>query len=58
MRSIQKGGNMFIGKITYREYGKIQKIEVKQDNVFKLLEIISHFDGLDIIEVLINKEVI
>lgn len=49
---------MFIGRISFREVGKVQKIEVKQENVFKLFELISKLDDLDIIEVHIIKEVI
>jgi hypothetical protein len=49
---------MYKGIITYREAGKIQKLEVKQDNVFKLLEIMARFDDLLIIEIHIYREMI
>jgi hypothetical protein len=49
---------MYKGVITYRESGKIQKLEVKQDNVFKLLEIMVRFDDLSVIEIHIIKEVV
>jgi hypothetical protein len=49
---------MYKGTITYREAGKIQKLEVKQDNVFKLLEIMARFDDLDVVEIHIIKEVV
>ena len=48
---------MFKGVITYREVGKIQKLEVKQDSVFKLLEIMARFDDLDVVEIHIIKEI-
>jgi hypothetical protein len=48
----------FIGRITYKESDKPQKLEVKLNNVFKLLEMISKFDDLDILEVLVYKEAI
>jgi hypothetical protein len=54
----ENGGSMFKGTITYREAGTVQKLEVKQDNVFKLLEVMSRFDDLSVIEVHIIKEVV
>lgn len=47
---------MYKGIITYREVNKIQKLEVNQDNVFKLLEIMAMFDDLDVVEVHITKD--
>jgi len=49
---------MFIGKITYRESFESvpQKLEVKHSNARKLMEIISRFDDLDILEVHIYRE--
>ena len=48
---------MFIAKISFRENQKIQKLEVKQEDVFRLLEIISRFNDLDITEILIIKDI-
>jgi len=49
---------MFIGKATYRENKRIEKIEVKLDNVHKLLELLSTFSDLDLIEIHVVKEVV
>ncbi|MCK9370578.1 hypothetical protein M0R04_11770 [Candidatus Dojkabacteria bacterium] len=49
---------MFIGKATFKENSRVEKIEVKLDNIHKLLELISTFSDLDLIEVHIYKEVI
>lgn len=49
---------MFKCIVTYLELNKIQKLEVKQENVFKLLEIVARFDDLDVKEIHIIKEVV
>ena len=48
---------MFIAKIIYQEYNHALKLELRHDNVTRLLEIISKLDTLEIFEVHINKEV-
>lgn len=58
MRSIKKGGNMFIGVITYTEGSRIEKLEVKHSDIFKLLEIVANFNDLKILEIHIINEVI
>ena len=47
----------YIGKITYKEYGAIHKLEVKGDDIFELSDIIAKLDDLEITEVHIAKEV-
>jgi hypothetical protein len=47
---------MYLAKICYREVGKLQKIEVNHEDIFRLLEIISKFDDLYILEVHITKD--
>jgi hypothetical protein len=49
---------MYKGTCTYREADKIQKLEVRQDSVFKLLEIMARFDDLSITEIHIIREVV
>jgi hypothetical protein len=49
---------MFQAKITYREAGKMQKLEVRLDNAHKLLELVSKFEDLDLVEVHLFKEVV
>lgn len=49
---------MYIGKVTYREYKKLEKLELKHENVYTMLEIIASFNDLDMIEVHIHKEVV
>ena len=49
---------MFQAKIVYKESGKVQRLEVRLDNSHKLLELISKFKDLDLIEVHLFKEVI
>jgi hypothetical protein len=49
---------MFICKISYKESGKVQKVETTDEDVFNLLKVISKFNDLDITEIHITKDVI
>lgn len=49
---------MFKGKITYKEAGKVEKLELHHTNIFTMLEMMSKFDDLDVLEVLITREVV
>jgi hypothetical protein len=52
-----KGGTrMFIGNITYKEAGKVEKMTIRQEDVFKLLAMLSKFNDLSITELHIYKE--
>ena len=47
---------MFQAKVAYKEAGKVQRMEVRLDNAHKLLELVSKFEDLDLIEVHLFKE--
>jgi hypothetical protein len=58
MKLNKKGEIMFIAKVVFKEAGKTQRLEVKLDNAHKLLELVSKFEELDLIEVHLFKEVV
>ena len=49
---------MFIAKISFKEANKMQNIEVKDDDVFRLLRIIANLEDLVLTEVHIYREVV
>lgn len=48
----------YIGKISYKEYGKVCKLEIKGEDIFDLSDIIAKLDDLEITEIHISKEVV
>ena len=46
----------FKGVVTYKEDGKVQKLSVSNESIFRLTEMFAGFDDLDIIEIHIFKE--
>jgi hypothetical protein len=48
--------NMFLAKVTHREHGAIEKLELKSDDLEQMLKIILGWNDLDIIEIHIHKE--
>jgi len=48
----------YVGIISYKDYGKICKLEIKGDDIFELSDIIAKLDDLEITEIHIAKEVV
>ena len=46
----------YIGRISYKDYGKVCKLEIKGEDIFDLSDIIAKLDDLEITEIHISKE--